>query len=193
MDDSELENFVLTSPLQNMRSLRYIVYKFLEMPMSDLLERKLGDLIQDLEKQREQLRRDLDKVNAQLELIAGLVGSGTKQSAKGQQQAMAPAEKASPNGRGRPKNIVAASKASARKPARQTKSSSGRTLKEELFMIAKSHGGVLRVREASLSLVRAGRYADVAQASANIHAAIKYYKKNFVRDASARGTYKVKA
>jgi hypothetical protein len=165
--------------------------------MSDVLEKKLGDLVRDLEAQRAELRRDLDKVNAQLELIAGLVDGNRKSSTKLKPTTPAAPKKSTGVRRGRPKksktvSAKATNHKAGRPAAAHAKAGSGKTLKEELFSIAKTHGGVLKVRDASQALVKSGRYSDKAQAAANIHAAIKYYNANFIRDTAARGVYRVK-
>lgn len=161
--------------------------------MADVLEKKLGDLVRDLESQRDQLRRDLDKVNAQLELISSLVrGTPVKKTTQSSPASKKVAQKPK-NKRGRPKGKKSAKHSSATSAAkRNTRSAHERTLKDELFSIAKSNGGVLVVRDASKSLVKMGRYDTPQQAAANIYAAIKYYKGSFVRDTSKRGNYKVK-
>lgn len=161
--------------------------------MSNILEKKVGDLVKDLQGKREQLRRELDKVNAQLELLSALA-NGT-----------APASKVARQIKEQTESPVAAPKRKRGRPAKRRvgrpagtssskkTSANGKTLKEELISFAKSHGGALRVREASEALVKSGRYETKEQASANIHAAIKYYTSTFHRDQNARGVYKVKA
>jgi hypothetical protein len=160
--------------------------------MADMLEKKLGDLVRELENQRDQLKRDLAKVNAQLELIAGLISvpqrvAEKKKADSATVTAPTKVHKATPRKRkvGRPAKKNSKIVASAG-------SKSERTLKEELVSFAKSHGGVLRVRDASQSLVKSGRYSTKEQAAANIYAAIKYYKGSFVKDNSTRGSYRVK-
>lgn len=165
--------------------------------MVDPLEKKLGDLLKDLESRRDELRRELDNVSAQLDLISGLIGTPVRDRRPPQKTIAASSTVAKPPSRsgkakkrGRPHKPVAKAKS----PAASKKTThSGKTLKEELFAIAKSSGGNLRVREASEQLVKSGRYTTTDQASANIYAAIQYYKNNFIRDASTRGVYRVKA
>jgi hypothetical protein len=159
--------------------------------MADMLEKKLGDLVRELESQRDQLQRDLEKVNAQLELIAGLIsvpkGAAPKKAQSGAATLPTKVHKVAPRKRkvGRPANGQS-------KATSNAASKSERTLKDELVIFAKNHGGVLRVRDASQSLVKSGRYSTKEQAAANIYAAIKYYKGSFVKDNTTRGAYRVK-
>lgn len=174
--------------------------------MVDPLEKKLGDLVLDLQSRRDELRRELDKVNAQLEVISGLVGTGSSQSKArahnperivrmASERPTASSSKSAPKKkrRGRPPKSTSTAKAASTNKTSKRMGKSGKTLKDELVSIAKSHGGSLKVSEASQQLVKSGRYSDAAQASANIHAAIQYYKANFIRDPQSRGVYKVKA
>lgn len=159
--------------------------------MADVLEKKIGDLVRELESRRDSLKRELEKVSAQIELIAGLVG--TPMSSPKRTVVNTPATKTQKvttkkRKRGRP-----AKKSTVASTSNNGGAKSERTLKDELVSIAKSHGGILRVREASQSLVKSGRYSTKEQAAANIYQAIKYYKGAFVRDNSTRGTYKVRA
>jgi hypothetical protein len=72
--------------------------------MVDLLEKKLGDLVRELESQRDALRRDLDKVNAQLELLSGLFKgkSSTASTGSSSTSKSSPAPTKAKRGRGRP-------------------------------------------------------------------------------------------
>lgn len=162
--------------------------------MSNILEKKVGDLVKDLQGKREQLRRELDKINAQLELLSALANGtvpASKVARQVKEQVESPVAAPKKGKRGRP------AKRRVGRPAGTTSSkktsANGKTLKEELVSFAKSHGGALRVRDASEALVKSGRYETKEQASANIHAAIKYYTSTFHRDQNARGVYKVKA
>lgn len=190
--------------------------------MVDVLEKRLGDLVRELEVQRDQFRRELDKVNAQLDLLSGLVKGDVRPSRTGS-VASSPAKskstkQAAPKKRGRPKKNKkadgktekSAAPAKTTKRGRPAKSKAAvkirstakttfvapkteRTLKEELLAIAKSNGGMFRIRDAARALVKAGRYDTNERAGANIQAAIKYYTENFSKEGSERGLYFAKA
>jgi hypothetical protein len=193
----------------------------MELQMTDLAQAKLVDVIEELQRRRTQLiaepavsskpSRDADQ---------DLVPKSLKaRSAELRRKELEAAERIRNNGtdvekpnkpektekkRGRPKGSKSKAKAKRTEPAGKvsTKTASsasnkktqkpGRTLKEELFSIAKANGGRFRVNEASQQLVKSGRYDDKARAAANIHAAIKYYTDNFVKERSERGLYRVK-
>lgn len=94
--------------------------------MVDLLEKKLGDLVRELESQRDALRRDLDKVNSQLELLAGLVKGTPSASSGSTRKASATDKSAAPStgkrGRGRPRKSASVASAKSSGSVTSTKS-----------------------------------------------------------------------
>lgn len=186
--------------------------------MVELLEKKLGDLVKELQSRREQLRRELTKVEGQLELLNGLVKSSTsigrpaapvsktvvaeKPKSNTAQKQMPSSDKAKKpastqpekRNRGRPRKDASTShaKKAAGRAGRKSKSDNGKTLKEELIAIAKANGGSFSIKDAALQMVKSGRYFTTERAAANIHSAIANAKESIVRDSKQRGVYKVK-